>query len=187
MKFRIETSKGSMVIDLFEDEAPETVKNFVGLATGEKESVDPNTGNKVKKPFYDGLLFHRYVSSFVIQTGDPLTAFDNFKAKWSGGGPGYMVPCETIGAKQQHLRGSLSMAHRGKNTGGSQFFICHIPLAHLNGKHTVFGKVTEGLNVLDLLREGDKIDRIVKVEELVVNTSAPTKMPSSVPAAVPSS
>lgn len=132
----IRTEKGVMKIELFEADAPGTVANFVKLA---------------KEGFYNGLTFHRVIPGFVIQGGCP---------KGDGtGGPGYKIPCETTGNNQYHDRGVLSMAHAGKDTGGSQFFICHNRenTKHLDRRHTVFGKVTEGLEVIDAIKAGDKI------------------------------
>ena len=147
-----DTSKGEIVAELFEADAPGTVANFVGLITGEKEWTEPRTGKKVKRPYYDGLTFHRVVPNFVIQGGCPVGN--------GTGGPGYTIKCETGGKKQVHNAGSLSMAHAGKDTGGSQFFICHAPQAHLDRKHTVFGQVTKGLEVVDAIRAGDKMNRV---------------------------
>lgn len=128
-----------MVAELYEKETPITVGNFAKLA---------------KEGFYDGLTWHRVIPDFVIQGGCP----DGTGA----GGPGYTIKCEVTADKQYHDRGALSMAHRGRDTGGSQFFICHSRdnTAHLDGNHTVFGIVTEGLDVLDDIREGDTIDSI---------------------------
>jgi peptidyl-prolyl cis-trans isomerase B (cyclophilin B) len=151
-KVHFETTRGEIVAELYEDDAPGTVANFVGLISGTKEWTDPKTGGKVKRPFYDGLTFHRVVPDFVIQGGCP-------EGKGSGG-PGYTIRCETGGKRQKHERGSLSMAHRGKDTGGSQFFICHAPAPHLDRKHTVFGKVTSGLEVVDAIRAGDVMKRV---------------------------
>jgi peptidyl-prolyl cis-trans isomerase B (cyclophilin B) len=151
-KVHFETVRGEIVAELFEDDAPGTVANFVGLITGTKEWTDPKTGSKVKRPFYDGLTFHRVVPDFVIQGGDP--------AGNGTGGPGYTIKCETGGKKQKHERGSLSMAHRGKDTGGSQFFICHAPAPHLDRKHTVFGKVISGIEVVDAIRAGDAMKKV---------------------------
>lgn len=159
-KARMETNKGTMVLELFDDDAPGTVANFVGLATGTKEWADPQTGALVKQPYYDGLKFHRVVDNFVIQGGDPLTAHADMRGRWGTGGPGFSIPCETSGKRQKHVRGSLSMAHRGKDTGGSQFFICHGPQPHLDRKHTVFGQVVEGADVIDKIREGDSIVKV---------------------------
>ncbi len=143
-KAEIHTSKGVMKVNFFEQDAPGTVENFCKLA---------------KSGFYDGLTFHRVIPGFVIQGGCP---------KGDGtGGPGYTIKCETSGGNQHHDRGVLSMAHAGKDTGGSQFFICHNRenTKHLDGVHTVFGKVYEGLDVLDDIRRGDEIEKIVIIEE----------------------
>jgi peptidyl-prolyl cis-trans isomerase B (cyclophilin B) len=148
----IETSKGEIVAELFDKDAPGTVENFVGLATGTKEWKDPKTGAKVKRPFYDGLTFHRVVPNFVIQGGCPIGN--------GTGGPGYHIKCETDKNPHKHQRGTLSMAHAGKDTGGSQFFICHAPAPHLDRKHTVFGQVTKGLDVVDAIRAGDKMTKV---------------------------
>lgn len=140
MKAEIHTSKGVMKIDFFEKDAPKAVKNFIDLA---------------EHNFYDGLTFHRVLPDFVIQGGCP----DGTGA----GGPGYHIDCELDGDNQYHDRGVLSMAHAGRNTGGSQFFICHSRnnTAHLDRNHTCFGKVVEGLEVIDLIKEGDKMDKVV--------------------------
>ena len=140
MKAEIITSKGTMKLDLYAKETPGTVENFVKLA---------------KQGFYDGLTFHRVIPDFVIQGGCP----DGTGA----GGPGYQIKCETSGEKQYHDRGVLSMAHAGTNTGGSQFFVCHSRqnTAHLDGVHTAFGKVYEGLEVIDAIKGGDVIEKIV--------------------------
>jgi peptidyl-prolyl cis-trans isomerase B (cyclophilin B) len=139
----IHTAKGVMKVEFYEKDAPNTVKNFTDLA---------------KKGFYDGLSFHRVIPDFVIQGGCP---------KGDGtGGPGYKINCELDGGNQFHDRGVLSMAHAGRNTGGSQFFICHSRrnTAHLDRNHTCFGKVVEGLEVIDSIRQGDKIEKIVVQE-----------------------
>ena len=135
-KATIETSKGTMVLELFDDDAPGTVANFVKLS---------NDG------FYNGLKFHRVIPEFMIQGGCPKGDVT--------GGPGYKIPCELDGQKQFHDRGVISMAHAGRNTGGSQFFICHSRrnTAHLDRNHTVFGKVIENVDVVDLIRQGDTI------------------------------
>ncbi len=143
-KAHIETVKGTMVLELFEDDAPNTVANFVKLA---------NEG------FYNGLTFHRVIPNFVIQGGCP---------KGDGtGGPGYKIKCELDGVKQYHDRGVISMAHAGRDTGGSQFFICHsrANTAHLDRNHTVFGKVIENLDVIDAIRQGDKMIKVSITED----------------------
>lgn len=152
-RVHFETDKGEIVADLFEDDAPETVANFVGLATGTKEFTDPKTGKKVKRPYYDGLTFHRVIDNFVIQGGCPLGN--------GTGGPGYTIKDELTGKKQVHKAGSLSMAKTAApNSGGSQFFICHAPQPHLDRKHTVFGEVVTGMDVVRAISAGDKMNRV---------------------------
>lgn len=140
MTAEIHTAKGLMKVEFYEKDAPNTVKNFVDLS---------------KKGFYDGLTFHRVLPDFVIQGGCPNGT--------GAGGPGYKIDCELTGDNQYHDRGVLSMAHAGRNTGGSQFFICHSRnnTSHLDRNHTCFGKVTEGVDVIDEIRQGDSIDKIV--------------------------
>jgi peptidyl-prolyl cis-trans isomerase B (cyclophilin B) len=147
-----ETDKGEIVAELYDKDAPGTVENFAGLASGTKEFTDPKTGQKTKRPYYDGLTFHRVVPNFVIQGGCPLGT--------GTGGPGYKIKCETAGNPRKHQRGSLSMAHAGKDTGGSQFFICHDTPSHLDGKHTVFGQVVKGIEVVDAIRPGDHMKKV---------------------------
>jgi peptidyl-prolyl cis-trans isomerase B (cyclophilin B) len=151
-KVHFETTKGDFVAELFEDDAPATVANFAGLAAGTKEWVEPATGKKVKRPFYDGLTFHRVIPDFVIQGGCPLGN--------GTGGPGFKIKCETAGKRQVHKAGSLSMAHAGKDTGGSQFFVCHSPQPHLDRKHTVFGQVVSGLDVVMKIQAGDRMNKV---------------------------
>lgn len=143
-KAEIHTKKGVMKIEFYDKDAPNTVDNFISLA---------------EKGFYDGLTFHRVIPDFVIQGGCP---------KGTGaGGPGYSIDCELDGENQYHDRGVLSMAHAGRNTGGSQFFICHSRnnTAHLDRNHTVFGKVVEGLEVIDDIRQGDVMEKVVVTEK----------------------
>lgn len=141
----IKTDKGDMVAKLFGDDAPQAVVNFATLA---------------KDGFYDGLNFHRVIPNFVIQGGCPFGT--------GTGGPGWRIKCECAGQKHRHLRGSLSMAHAGRDTGGSQFFVCHSPQPHLDGVHTVFGELVddESKKVLDAIRQGDKIQTIEIKENL---------------------
>ncbi|RLD63853.1 MAG: peptidylprolyl isomerase [Bacteroidetes bacterium] len=136
----IQTEKGIMKVVFYEKDAPGTVANFIKLA---------------ESGYYDGLTFHRVIPDFVIQGGCP----DGTGA----GGPGYTIKCELDGENQYHDRGVLSMAHAGRDTGGSQFFVCHsrAGTAHLDGNHTCFGKVSEGLEVIDQIVEGDKIEKII--------------------------
>ena len=135
----IDTIRGKMEVEFYENDAPKTVQNFVDLS---------NSG------FYNGLTFHRVIPDFVIQGGCPQGT--------GVGGPGYAIDCELDGENQYHDKGVLSMAHAGRNTGGSQFFICHSRqnTAHLDRNHTCFGKVVEGVEVIDMIEGGDKINSI---------------------------
>jgi len=134
------TSLGSFKIQLFDEDAPQTVANFVGLAEGTKEFVDPKTREKATRPFYDGLIFHRIIDGFMIQGGDPLGT--------GTGGPGYTFGDE-FSAKLKHRgAGVLSMANAGPNTNGSQFFITLAATPWLDNRHTVFGEVVDGLDVV---------------------------------------
>lgn len=139
----IHTEKGDMKVEFYEKDAPGTVANFIKLS---------------ESGFYNGLTFHRVIPDFVIQGGCPNGT--------GTGGPGYKINCELDGANQYHDRGVLSMAHAGRNTGGSQFFICHsrTNTAHLDRNHTCFGKVVEGLDVIDAIKAGDKINSIEVLE-----------------------
>ncbi|MCB0482023.1 MAG: peptidylprolyl isomerase [Flavobacteriales bacterium] len=134
------TEKGTMKVEFYDNDAPNTVANFVKLS---------------KQGFYDGLTFHRVLPDFVIQGGCPNGT--------GTGGPGYKINCELTGDNQRHDRGVLSMAHAGRNTGGSQFFICHsrTNTAHLDRNHTCFGKVVDGLDIIDQIKQGDRIEKIV--------------------------
>jgi peptidyl-prolyl cis-trans isomerase B (cyclophilin B) len=138
-KVKISTGKGDMIVELYDNETPITTDNFKKL---------------INEGFYNGLNFHRVLPDFVIQGGCPNGT--------GAGGPGYNIPCEVNGEKQYHDRGVLSMAHAGRNTGGSQFFICHSRnnTSHLDRNHTCFGKVIEGLDIIDLIQQGDKINSI---------------------------
>ena len=137
----METSKGTIEIELFAKDAPKTVNNFVFLA---------------RDGFYDGVTFHRVIPNFMIQGGDPTGS--------GRGGPGYKFEDETRTNPNKHGTGSLSMANAGPNTNGSQFFITHSPQPHLDGKHTVFGKVTRGMEVVNAIRQGDVITSVTIVE-----------------------
>ncbi len=139
----IETKYGNITIEFF-DEVSNTVKNFVSLT---------------ESGFYDGLTFHRCIPDFVAQGGCPQGT--------GTGGPGYSIPCETEknAEKHNHVRGALSMAHAGRDTGGSQFFLVRAPHPHLDGKHTLFGEITEGLEIIDKLRNGDKMNQVIIQEK----------------------
>ena len=139
------TDRGTMTIEFFEQDAPKTVANFLKLA---------------EAGFYNDVKFHRVIPNFMVQGGDPTGT--------GSGGPGYTIPDELTGDNQYHDRGVLSMANTGRpNSGGSQFFICHSRqnTAHLDRKHTVFGKVTDGIDVVDMIRQGDQIKSIVVLDE----------------------
>ncbi|MCX7674237.1 MAG: peptidylprolyl isomerase [Bdellovibrionaceae bacterium] len=140
MFVQFETSMGNFKIKLFTEQAPKTVENFVGLAEGTKEWTDPKTGQKQKKPFYDGLTFHRVIDGFMIQGGCPLGT--------GTGGPGYRFEDEFHPDLKHNKPGILSMANAGPNTNGSQFFITVAPTPHLDGRHSVFGEVVEGMDVV---------------------------------------
>ncbi len=138
----LETNKGAIKLDLYPEHAPKTVNNFFFLA---------------KEGFYDGVTFHRVIDDFMIQGGDPTGS--------GRGGPGYRFEDETQGNPLQHEAGVISMANAGPNTNGSQFFITHSPQPHLNGRHTVFGKVTEGKDVVDQIQQGDRIVSVTVTEK----------------------
>ncbi len=135
-----ETSLGDMICRLEEEKTPETVKNFVGLATGEKEYIDPTSGEKSHEPFYNGTIFHRIIKNFMVQGGDRLGR--------GTGGPGYRFKDEFHSTLKHKGPGILSMANAGPNTNGSQFFITLVPTPWLDGKHSVFGEIVKGENVL---------------------------------------
>ncbi len=135
------TTEGNFKVRLFDTDVPKTVENFVGLAEGTKEFTDPKTGQKTKRPFYDGLVFHRVIEGFMIQGGDPLGT--------GTGGPGYKFADE-FSPKLRHTKaGLLSMANAGPNTNGSQFFITLAPTPWLDNKHSIFGEVVEGIDVVE--------------------------------------
>jgi peptidyl-prolyl cis-trans isomerase A (cyclophilin A) len=134
------TTEGSFTVRLFDQEVPNTVANFVGLAEGTKEWTDPKTGQKVKRAYYDGLIFHRVIEGFMIQGGDPLGT--------GRGGPGYSFRDEFHAALRHSKAGMLSMANAGPNTNGSQFFITLAATPWLDNRHSVFGEVVEGMDVI---------------------------------------
>jgi peptidyl-prolyl cis-trans isomerase B (cyclophilin B) len=139
----LETAQGTIEVELFADEVPGTVANFEKLA---------NSG------FYDGTAFHRVIPNFMVQGGDPISKTG--KGRVGTGGPGYTIKCETGRNTHKHVAGTLSMAHAGKDTGGSQFFICHSPQSHLDGVHTVFGQVTKGMDVVNKIKQNDRVTSI---------------------------
>lgn len=162
----LKTSMGDVVIQLFEDKAPKTVANFVGLASGTKEWSDPKTGEKVKKPLYNGTIFHRVIPGFMIQGGDPLGS--------GMGGPGYRFEDEFHPDLRHTKGGILSMANAGPNTNGSQFFITLAPTLYLDNKHSVFGEVVKGQDVIVAIgntpRDGrDRPVKDVVLKEVVIS------------------
>ncbi|RJO65829.1 MAG: peptidylprolyl isomerase [Myxococcales bacterium] len=155
-----ETSLGNIEVKLFSKEAPKTVQNFVELAKGEKEWTDPKTLDKTKKPLYDGTIFHRVIPNFMIQGGDP---------KGNGtGGPGYTFEDEFSPTLKFDRPGLLAMANRGPNTNGSQFFITDQATPHLNNRHTIFGEVTSGLDIVKAIARAPRDGRDKPMEDVVI-------------------
>jgi len=164
----LETSMGTIRVRLFPQEAPKTVENFVGLATGTKEWTDPTTGEKVRRPLYDGTIFHRVIPEFMIQGGDP---------RGNGtGGPGYTFEDEFQSGRKFDRPGLLAMANAGPNTNGSQFFITEVPTPWLNNRHTIFGEVVEGMEVVRAIARtergpGDRPRRDVVLESVKIENA----------------
>ncbi len=159
---RIKTNMGEIVCKLFKDEVPKTVANFIELATGEKEYTDPKTKEQTKGKFYDGIIFHRVIPGFMIQTGDPLGE--------GYGGPGYKFEDEFHPDLKHSKPGILSMANSGPNTNGSQFFITHTPTPHLNNRHSVFGEVVDGMDVVNEIGDVDRDRRDKPTEDVVMES-----------------
>ncbi len=160
------TSEGKFTIQLFDQDAPRTVENFVGLAEGTKEWTDPRTGRKSTAPYYNGTVFHRVIDAFMIQGGDPLGQ--------GTGGPGYKFADE-FSPKRRHAKaGVLSMANSGPNTNGGQFFITLVPTPWLDDKHSVFGEVTEGMDVVNKIgktatsKPGDRPLKPITIESVTI-------------------
>jgi len=161
----LKTSMGDIVVRLFDDKAPKTVANFVGLATGTKEWLDPKTQQKVKRPLYNGTIFHRVIPGFMIQGGDPLGN--------GTGGPGYRFEDEFHPDLRHTKGGIVSMANAGPNTNGSQFFITLAPTLHLDNRHSVFGEVVKGVEVVIAIgnvprNSSDRPIKDVVLKEVVV-------------------
>ena len=159
---RFVTTEGNFTIRLFDQEAPKTVENFVGLAEGTKQWSDPRTNQKVQKPYYNGTLFHRVIDGFMIQGGDPLGQ--------GIGGPGYNFADEFHPKLRHNKAGTLSMANRGPNTNGGQFFITLAPTPHLDDRHTVFGEVIEGMDVIKKIGKTPTADRDRPLKDIVIET-----------------
>ena len=160
------TSEGNFTARLFEDEAPKTVANFTGLADGSKEWTDPRTGKKTHDKYFDGTVFHRVIADFMIQGGDPLGQ--------GTGGPGYTFADE-FSPKLRHDRpGLLSMANRGPNTGGGQFFITLVPTPWLDNKHAIFGEIVEGMDVVEAIgrtptsKPGDRPIKPITIQTVTI-------------------
>ena len=160
------TTEGSFTARLFEEEAPETVANFTGLAEGTREWTDPRTSRKAKQPYYDGTIFHRVIEDFMIQGGDPLGQ--------GTGGPGYTFADEFSPKLRHDRKGVLSMANRGPNTNGGQFFITLAPTPWLDNKHSIFGEVVEGMDVVKKIggtptsKPGDRPLKPIAVESVKI-------------------
>ncbi len=165
----LETSMGNIRVELYEKESPLTVENFVGLATGKKEWTHPGAGDtRQNTPLYDGIIFHRVIPDFMVQTGDPLGQ--------GIGGPGYTIPDEFDNNLSFDKPGVLGMANSGPGTGGSQFFITHKETSWLDGKHTVFGQVVEGQDIVTAMaavnRDGnDKPRKDITINKVVIERS----------------
>jgi len=157
---RFVTTEGDFTVRLFDQEAPRTVENFVGLAEGTKEWSDPRTNQKVRKPYYDGTIFHRVIDGFMIQGGDPLGQ--------GIGGPGYNFADEFHPKLRHNKAGIVSMANRGPNTNGGQFFITLGPTPHLDDRHAVFGEVVDGMDVVSTIGRTKTGDRDRPAKDVVI-------------------
>jgi peptidyl-prolyl cis-trans isomerase A (cyclophilin A) len=157
---KFETTEGNFTVRLYEDEAPKTVENFIGLAEGTKEWIDPRSNKRVKQPYYDGVIFHRVIEGFMIQGGDPLGQ--------GIGGPGYNFADEFHPKLRHSKPGILSMANRGPNTNGGQFFITLAPTPHLDDRHSVFGEVVEGMDVVKKIGSTATGDRDRPLKDIAI-------------------
>ena len=156
------TSEGNFTVHLFDQEAPKTVENFVGLAEGTKQWMDPRTNQHVNRPYYDGVIVHRVIKGFMIQSGDPLGQ--------GIGGPGYTFEDEFHPKLRHSKAGILSMANRGPNTNGGQFFITLGPTPHLDDRHSVFGEVVDGMDVVRNIGSTRTGERDRPVNDVVINS-----------------
>lgn len=178
---RLHTNRGAIVVVLEEERAPNTVRNFAGLATGAIEWEDAPTRKKHKTPLYEGIRFHRVIPGFMVQCGDPLTRHADQSRRWGTGGPGYRFADEFHRELRHDKAGVLSMANAGPGTNGSQFFITEGPTPHLDGRHSVFGHVVLGMEIVKQIANvprdsGDKPreDQILERIELFRSATAPT-------------
>jgi peptidyl-prolyl cis-trans isomerase A (cyclophilin A) len=180
---RLHTTQGVMVVKLEEEGAPNTVKNFVGLATGNIDWKDPKSGKGMKgTPMYDGVRFHRVIPGFMVQVGDPQARYPDMAARWGTGGPGYRFDDEFNPSLTHDGPGVLSMANSGPGTNGSQFFITEVRTPHLDGRHAVFGKVIIGVDVIKRLagvprnaRDCPDQDQSIDRVEIFRSASTPTE------------
>ena len=156
------TSEGNFTVRLYDQEAPQTVENFIGLVQGTKEWIDPLTNEKVKRPYYDGVIFHRVIKGFMIQSGDPLGQ--------GTGGPGYAFADEFHPKLRHNKAGILSMANHGPNTNGGQFFITLGPTPHLDDHHSIFGEVGEGMDVVNRIGGTPTSNRDRPLTDIVIKT-----------------
>ena len=156
------TTEGNFTVRLYDDEAPKTVENFIGLADGTKEWTDPRTNRKVRQPYYDGVIFHRVIDGFMIQGGDPLGQ--------GIGGPGYTFADEFHPRLRHNKEGILSMANRGPNTNGGQFFITLGPTPHLDDRHSVFGEVVKGMDVVRRIGSTATGERDRPIKDIVIQS-----------------
>jgi peptidyl-prolyl cis-trans isomerase A (cyclophilin A) len=159
---KFDTSEGRFTVHLFDQEAPGTVENFVGLAEGTKTWTDPRTNKRVTQPYYNGIIFHRVIDGFMVQSGDPLGQ--------GLGGPGYTFADEFHPSLRHSKAGILSMANRGPNTNGGQFFITLAPTPHLDDRHSVFGEVVEGMEVVRTIGRATTDSRDRPVKDIVINS-----------------
>ena len=167
---KLETNQGVIVVRLFSSDAPKTVANFVGLASGEKQWTDPTTGQKTTKPLYDGVVFHRVIPGFMIQGGDPTGT--------GRGDPGYRFEDEFQSGRSFDKPGLLAMANAGRNTNGSQFFITVAPTPHLTNRHTIFGEVAKGYDVVERIvgvprDPSDRPLQAVVIEKVTISDKEP--------------
>jgi peptidyl-prolyl cis-trans isomerase A (cyclophilin A) len=178
---RLKTTQGTMIVHLEEQRTPKTVANFVGLATGRMTWKEPKTGEEMKGvPMYDGIRFHRVIPQFMVQIGDPLARHVDMKGRWGTGGPGYRFGDEFDATLKHDRPGVLSMANSGPGTNGSQIFITEVPTPHLNGKHSVFGRVVVGVDVIKKLanvptqRDCPLEDQFLETVEIFRSATLPT-------------
>lgn len=167
---RFDTTEGQFTVRLYDEQAPKTVENFVALAEGTKEWTDPRTNRKVKQPYYDGVVFHRVIDGFMIQGGDPLGQ--------GIGGPGYTFADEFHPTLRHNKAGILSMANRGPNTNGGQFFITLAPTPHLDDRHSVFGEVVEGMDVVSAIGHAPTGDRDRPLKDILIQKITIERRPS---------